>query len=1748
MSNQAVNVDFVVNGGQYGASLQQMIAVTQQYNQVVDTTLGKVAKVGGMATTYFVNAAGKLTQANKTATAQAAAYQQKMSSLEATAKVMGDKTFPKLEKATLKLAREFPIGMGQAVEQMESLQKTGVTAVDQMEKLAKAYTRLGAATGEYGPALGQQMTELTRTMGNNLSSVDGYSDSLTTLTARFGGTASSVLAFSKSIAPVADVVGMNQAQVMGLSTAFARLGEDGFAAGNAMNKVLIDLNRAVRDGGPELRTYANVLNTTVEDLRRQMQTDPTSVLVDFTESINQAGPDAIRTLEMLGLEGVRTTKAITALSREGNLGEIISEAGKAYGSGSTATAAETALSGVNDQMQRLNESSQQMIMQAGKPFLDWMESVLSIANRITEAFNQIIASPFMQGIGKVGAVLEAGAGAAMTGFQIAAAGALVNRGRRAIGRSREQWLAGRTAEALGQSVEDIGPTGFWAGAGQRYQRSPMADRSGPAFGSGVRRTVRGAGVGGWNAAILGMNFLANDIRTGFGRDARTSPNGQAGMAAASALRADISSGNATRGLAQFNREMSRIGSEATKSTRAFGTMRSAMLNMATAVPYGVARTGAMAGGMAWRGATALGSMFGLGPVGVGVAAAGGAAYLGYKAYQNEQKVGESIESGLSDPYRAFNDFAVKAGLATESITLLGAAAEDAAKTLAGGNRTIQEALDVTAAEMNVLSAPGYEAAFTSSGRGSTDALMAFMQNATMSPEALGRITNDVASQVTKTELTAFQETWKQLSQGPMSDVVAAGLAEAEQRQGWFGRDTDESRAVVEQTVGYLQQRWSKQGEMFGSEYGNRMKAQDLEELFGGALSKSGEERDWTTRIISEALGMDQAAIERAYVGGAPGTSNEELFGNLLEVAAGRNADSKAMYDAWSKTEDQLKVEESAVVASSRQMTRSLQELTGTALDMTDIMYAGNEIAKDSGKSINELTAQQLSGLTATQRAVVESKQQPSDPQALIQAGSAVVSEAFKQSGGDLAVVTAALVGDLASGDDATKNIAEQALAMMATNPDVMRAMTGMSTNQRRQQQMRTAQTVLQQGLPPSSDPRAIGEYMQAQSDWASGYQQTAQQAMQLADMVRSAEIQMTRVAEDQSRARARSQQDFNRQMRWGQEDYQHQRRLSHRQFNIAQERQEDAYYLSRRRARRDFNISMQRNEESFQRSTLRQQIQFDKSLERQAEDNAKALYDPYQRVQHRRTWDMANLAGNLRDQNEMIARQFAAVDQMKQMGVSQSAIDLLGLNDPQNASQAIKALADMMQSPDMIRQINEAVAGRLDLSAAFTVDEDNVGYRRQLEDYEQSMAWAREDFAISMSQAREDFNRQLSDGAADFKRQKKYQMEDFDLQMKEMARQFRVGRRRAQTQQATMLSRMATDAAIARDRVFQDLKKAFDDYDKDVADRMEDAIAWVEKLPAKYRKPMLAALGELQDDLDKNPLTSTVNVLVKWKTTYAGGWEQYAKEHGIPTGSGGAGPIKVDMDDLGIASDVSGNGPTGQGRDGWSGRWRYYSDGKSFHGGADLGHKGDPVYSVTSGRVVTAKTLAGRQDPNGSYGKYVVVTDGSKDFLYAHMADYRVQSGDMVRAGQRIGTVGNTGNTLPLGSGHHLHFEVRPRRGSHGQAMDPSPWLAEGGIATRQMTPTIGEGGYPEAVIPLNARGAQFMGDLMMRYIGNHEAKKTAVGGYTTTIVNNVSTTQDYSTTFSGPVSVTANDPNEFAEAMRAKQRLARLVQPIGAK
>ena len=199
---------------------------------------------------------------------------------------------------------------------------------------------------------------------------------------------------------------------------------------------------------------------------------------------------------------------------------------------------------------------------------------------------------------------------------------------------------------------------------------------------------------------------------------------------------------------------------------------------------------------------------------------------------------------------------------------------------------------------------------------------------------------------------------------------------------------------------------------------------------------------------------------------------------------------------------------------------------------------------------------------------------------------------------------------------------------------------------------------------------------------------------------------------------------------------------------------------------------------------------------------------------------------------------------------------------------------------------------------------------------------------------------------------------------------------------------VSTEKAINKTTVYKDDDTQYVGYEK-VEEEGQDGLALVTEKQKIIN-------GEIKDIIPMSniEITPAVNkVVVRGTKQYYSG--VYGNIYEVPVGIGSwVWPTN---------SPYTINSPFG---------WRW---GK-LHQGVDIGGTGhgSPIYAANNG-IVVASTY------NGTNGNYVLIRhEGDYYTMYAHLASRNKQSGDVVMAGDQIGTMGMTG----FATGVHLHFAI----------------------------------------------------------------------------------------------------------------------------
>lgn len=1225
-----VEVGLQANVDQYVTTMGQAVAVTKQYTQVADGFNGAVSNLNS----GMVNLTQKLTgfnKANTVALDTAASYQKQLSKIEATAAVTG-KNFDKLSTTTKRFARDFPIGLGEAVQVMETLQKQGIKSEKTMESLGKSFIKLGAATGTSAAGMGAEFLQLSRTMGNGIGQFEKLSDSLVSTTAKIGGSAPAVVAFSKALAPVASTVGLSQTAVIGLSTAMSKLGEDGFQAANSFNKVLLDMNRSIRDGGPELKAYADLMGVTSTQLKELFKINPAEVLAKFSEAVAKEGPNISRTLDALGFDSVRTTRSLTALARSGGPREAINTAIESYGDGSTAKAAEVAMEGVVDQATKLQESMSQVVSNVGQPLLGVAKTQLAIANQVSG----LMAGVTESGAGQ--AVLGAGGAAGMLGgvaSNIMLAGGAVALGKlgyRGIRNSRfaQGVSAGREASRDGMSPDYMGAMSAAERVG--YAMQMMRDGANPGAADPTRPGAAGALARGANrAASWGLQAAVKTnealnvgyVKKAMGQDPYSTPTGAAAMDAwkdAASKVGDLARGGDLDEAKQAVRDARERTRDMNRDMASRGVGRG-LADVGRSAVGAVATNAAMLGSGALRvgsNVAAAASAAGLlGPAAIGtVGIAGGMYLMGERANRSEALT--RLDTAGEDIYAAFNSFAEATGMAGKGLVSFQAQVEQTTMTLTDQNDTMDQALQLSKDELANASSPNYQSAFKITGDDQSADVVASQAQALLGsnprPQQVARILSDIASQTNGSLAQDVAGLLRDRVSEPNAEFdYASNVKALGSNQDQFFRalgitglvGPNEAQVTLgAQAANASQQRAFEAGEVFGGQVkaggrevgvGQAVSIAEAQKYFeeaaraGFANPLTGDQAQTITAnktlqqmlglSVDEAnkvgLGTDFAQMQfqsRALDGGTFDQFARDAAKALGEEAPDILKDYVALSDAGYDTKKVDYSNFSSVMPENEREDRRLQEqynqTAGAASKLTDALYGAEKAARDFGTIPSQLSSEQKSSLSEASKKLLAYETNPSG-RGRYEAGRALADMATANAQNPTQAAFQLALEAAKAPEGYKKDVVLEAQGLQGAEADLY--YSGGRGPRQLLDQMR--QGYAAQAMPRSSD----SNYNTAiQSQVNLGMQAQGSANDMIANVIRAAGAMQAQIgsinrsAGIQSGAIAR---DARLNEQYATEDYQLQRQYS-----------KQDYRRTVRRSNRDYNIQRGRMEESYERN------------------------------------------------------------------------------------------------------------------------------------------------------------------------------------------------------------------------------------------------------------------------------------------------------------------------------------------------------------------------------------------------------------------------------------------------------------------------------------------------------------------------------------------------------------------------------------
>lgn len=248
-----------------------------------------------------------------------------------------EEEYASLEAQNRKLARS----LGESVNTINDVGKAagqlGI-AIGDIAQFERIIVELVSATDLVAASASLSLGGLRAVLSLTIEDLDRLTDQLVALGNQFAATEPEIVGLFQRIAGAGAVLKIPAQDLLSIATAFAHVRVQQEAAGTAIQKVFLAIQRAAIVGGDDLRSFARILGVTTQEFQNMARTDPTAAFVGFVDALSRSGEKAQLLLEELGLTDQRLRRTFLKMAAaQGVLTSAIDEGSEAYQEGTART-------------------------------------------------------------------------------------------------------------------------------------------------------------------------------------------------------------------------------------------------------------------------------------------------------------------------------------------------------------------------------------------------------------------------------------------------------------------------------------------------------------------------------------------------------------------------------------------------------------------------------------------------------------------------------------------------------------------------------------------------------------------------------------------------------------------------------------------------------------------------------------------------------------------------------------------------------------------------------------------------------------------------------------------------------------------------------------------------------------------------------------------------------------------------------------------------------------------------------------------------------------------------------------------------------------------------------------------------------------------------------------------------------------------------------------------------------------------
>jgi len=237
------------------------------------------------------------------------------------------RSFDTLEQKIRDLATTIPVtfealsGIGELAGQL------GVTGEESLTKFIDTIAKLEVTTDLTAEAAATSFARIGNVLGITGDQIGNFTEKLGSVVVELGNnlatTESQIISMVTRMSGAGQIANIAAEDLAAIAAAMSSVGVESEIGGTTFQRVLLDMNQAVIEGGEQLEIYAKIARTTSKDFAKLFEKDAARAFLEFVKGLKKEGKNAATSLGDLGFEQQRL---ISVLLRASSASDVMSDA------------------------------------------------------------------------------------------------------------------------------------------------------------------------------------------------------------------------------------------------------------------------------------------------------------------------------------------------------------------------------------------------------------------------------------------------------------------------------------------------------------------------------------------------------------------------------------------------------------------------------------------------------------------------------------------------------------------------------------------------------------------------------------------------------------------------------------------------------------------------------------------------------------------------------------------------------------------------------------------------------------------------------------------------------------------------------------------------------------------------------------------------------------------------------------------------------------------------------------------------------------------------------------------------------------------------------------------------------------------------------------------------------------------------------------------------------------------------------